>query len=46
MKKWQKAREEQKPFKPAAKAIEMYEIKGDIKGNLTDAEVTTVLEKV
>jgi hypothetical protein len=46
MKKWQKAREEKKPFKPVAKSIKMYVIKGDIEGVLTDEDVTRVLGKV
>jgi len=46
IKKWMKAREEKKPFKPAAKSIEMYDVNGDIKGDLTDDDVKKVLEKV
>ena len=46
IKKWMKAREEKKPFKPAAKSIEMYDVNGDIKRDLTDDDVKKVLEKV
>ena len=46
IKKWMKAREEKKPFKPTAKSIEMYDVNGDIKGDLTDEDVKKVLEKV
>ena len=46
MKKWMTAREEKKPFKPAAKSIEMYDVNGDIKRDLTDEDVKQVLNKV
>ena len=46
MKKWMTAREEKKPFKPAAKSIEMYDVNGDIKRDLTDEDVKQVLDKV
>jgi len=46
MKKWMSARKEKKPFKPAAKSIEIYDVNGDIKGDLTDEDVKKVLDKV
>jgi len=46
MKKWDKARSEKKPFKPAKKSIDKYEVAGDIIGELTDEQVTEVMDKV
>lgn len=46
MKKWEKARSEKKPFKPAKKSIDKYEVAGDIKGELTDEQVIEVKDKV
>ena len=31
MKKWEQARADKKPFKPAAATVEKYEVRGDIK---------------
>ena len=44
--KWDKARQEKKPFKPSKKSIDKYEVNGDIVGDLTDDQVVLVLEKV
>ena len=46
MKKWVKAREEKKPFKPAKKSIDKYEVHGDIVGDLTDEQVIAIKDKV
>ena len=46
MEKWAKAREEKKAFKPTKKTIAKYEVDGDIRTDLTDAEVYELKEKV
>ena len=46
MEKWAKAREEKKGFKPTKKTIAKYEVDGDIRTDLTDAEVYELKEKV
>ena len=46
MKKWEKARQDKKPFKPAQKSLKKYDVCGDITGDLTDEQVTSVKEKM
>ena len=46
MVKWDLARQEKKPFKPAKKSIEKYEVNGDIAGDLTDEQVGAIKDKV
>lgn len=46
MEKWVKARDAKKPFKPAKKSINKYEVGGDIEGDLTDEQVIAVRDKV
>ena len=46
MAKWAKAREDKKAFKPTQKTIAKYEVDGDIRTDLTDAEVNELKDKV
>ena len=45
MKKWEQARIDKKPFKPSAKSISKYEVRGDIEQDSTLEVITQVREK-
>ena len=45
MKKWEQARIDKKPFKPSAKSILKYEVRGDIEQDSTLEVITQVREK-
>ena len=46
MKKWEIAKNEKKPFKPNAKSINKYEVRGDIVGDVSEEQVIAVKDKV
>ena len=46
MTRWQKARSENKPFKPKQKSIDQYEVRGDISVDMANEKIDEVLAKV